>query len=185
MRNTVLLMHVSLDGFVAGPRGELEWITLDPDLEGHVKGLLAPVDTALYGRVTYGMMKGFWPTVPNNPESTPHEHEHARWLDGVEKVVVSKTLKEVTWNNARLLREVEKVEHLKRQPGGDIMVFGSAALSHSLMRRGLIDAYRLNVNPIVLGGGIPLFGAGAKQKLELRGTKPFASGVVALHYQRT
>lgn len=157
MSNIILLMHVSLDGFVAGTNGELEWITLDPDLETHVDSLLEPIGTALYGRVTYGMMEGFWPTVPENPESTAHERKHAAWIENVEKVVVSRSLDEVTWKNATLLRDAEDVAKVKQQPGGDIMIFGSPVLSHSLMKLGLIDEYRLNVNPTALGEGVPLF----------------------------
>ncbi len=184
MRNVVLLMHVSLDGFVAGASGELEWIKLDPDLENHVDTLLEPVTTALYGRTTYGMMEGFWPTVPDNPESTEHERKHAAWIEGVEKVVVSNSLEEVIWNNAHLLRNAEDVAKLKEQPGNDIMIFGSPVLGHSLMKLGLIDEYRLNVNPTVLGAGVPLFEGGVPQRLELRDSKPFASGVIALHYRQ-
>ncbi len=183
MRKIVLLMHASLDGYVAGPNGELEWARVDEEIYREVAASWATVDTALYGRVTYGMMEGYWPTVPTNPESTRQELEHARWVEEVQKVVVSTSLENVAWNHTRLARNIEDIRVLKGQPGGDMMIFGSPSLAHSLMEAGLIDEYRLNINPVVLGSGVPLFKTNGRTNLKLLTSKTYSSGVVGLHYR--
>ena len=186
MRKVVLLMHMSLDGFTTGPNGELDWAIVDEEMEPYVDDLLKTVDTALYGRVTYHMMEGYWPTVPENPSSTKHEIDHARWVDNVSKIVFSKTLSKVEWQNTRLVKDniAEEVSLLKHEPGGDMMIFGSPSIAQTLMQSGLIDEYRINVNPVVLGDGIPLFkDMKGAIPLKLVDARTFHSGVVGLHYQ--
>lgn len=187
MRKVISLMHVSLDGFVAGPHGELEWAIVDTEMYEHVADMLTTVDTALYGRVTYQMMESYWPTVPANPESTAEDLHHAHWVENVHKIVFSRTLEGVTWNNTRLVKAdiAEETTRLKRLPGEDLMIFGSPSIVHTLAQRGVIDEYRIHVNPIVLGGGIPLFeGIDERIDLELLNAKTFRSGVIGLHYRR-
>ena len=186
MRKVVLLMHVSLDGFTSGPNGELDWAIVDEEMEHYVDNLLSTVDTALYGRVTYHMMESYWPTVPANPASSKHDIDHALWVENVSKIVFSKTLEQVTWKNTRLVKDhiAEEISKLKHESGGDIMTFGSPSLVHTLIQHRLIDEYRINVNPIVLGGRIPLFkGVKESMTLKLVEAKAFRSGVVGLHYQ--
>jgi dihydrofolate reductase len=186
MRKVILLMHVSLDGFVAGPNGELDWIFFDKEMEVHGKHVSDNVDTAIYGRVTYQMMASFWPTVPSNPNSSQHELEHADWVEHVSKIVISESLDKAEWNNTTLIKDniADEISKLKQQPGKDMMIFGSPRLSHNLMQLGLIDEFQLTLNPIVLGSGIPLFkDIKEKFKLKLLSSKPFDSGVIALHYQ--
>ena len=186
-RKVISLMHVSLDGFTAGPNGELEWAIVDEESYADVADLLTTVDTALYGRVTYQMMEGYWPTVPANPASTDDERHHAHWVEKVQKIVFSRTLEGVTWNNTRLVNEniAEETARLKQLPGEDLMIFGSPSIVHTLTQRGVIDEYRINVNPIVLGGGTPLFKESAGSiALELLEAKTYRSGVVGLHYRR-
>lgn len=182
-RKVVSLMHVSLDGFVAGPDGELEWAIVNEELYGEVAALLKRVDTALYGRVTYGMMESYWPTVPADPASTESERHHAHWVEQVEKIVFSRTLGSVSWHNTRLVKERigDEMARLKQLPGGDMMIFGSPSIVHTLAPLGLIDEYRLFLNPIALGGGIPLYTGG--ENLELLEARAFPFGVVALHYR--
>jgi len=186
-RKVISLMHVSLDGFTAGPNGELEWAIVDEESYADVADLLTTVDTALYGRVTYQMMEGYWPTVSANPASTEDERHHARWIEQVQKIVFSRTLDSVTWNNTRLVKEniAEETARLKQLPGEDLMIFGSPSIVHALTQRGVIDEYRINVNPIVLGGGTPLFKERAGSiALELLEAKTYRSGVVGLHYRK-
>ena len=186
MRNLLLLMHVSLDGFVAGPNGEMDWIAYDAELERHSKQIFSTVDTTVFGRATYQGMESYWPTIPAHPESSPHELEHSRWLDAATKVVFSRSLQAVTWENTRLVHErvPETIAELKRQPGGDMVIIGSASIAHACMQAGLIDHYWINVNPIVLGNGIPLFkDIPSTFRLRLLATTQFAIGVVGLHYQ--
>jgi dihydrofolate reductase len=104
MRKVIQLMHVSLDGFIAGPNGELDWIFYDKEMEDHAKHVMGNVDTAIYGRVTYQMMESFWPTVPSNPDSSQHELEHADWVEHVSKIVISKSLDKAEWNNTTLIK---------------------------------------------------------------------------------
>ena len=186
MRKVISFMHVSLDGFTTGPNGELEWAIVDEELNPYVDALFRNVDTALYGRVTYLGMQSYWPTVLTDPEASPRDLKHANWVENVSKIVFSTTLSRAEWNNSRLVKDhiVEEIESLKHQPGLDLMIFGSPRLTHTFIHLGLIDEYRLFLNPIVLGGGIPLFQDIKDQtKLKLLEAKTFQSGVVGLHYQ--
>lgn len=187
MRKVISLMHLSLDGFAAGPNGELEWAIVDEEMYRHVADLLRTVDTAVYGRVTYQMMESYWPTVPADPASTALDRQHADWVENVQKIVFSRTLESVTWHNTRLIKENigEEVAALKRQPGGSLMIFGSPSITHLLMRLGLIDEYWLNLDPLVLGSGIPLFKEiDDRIDLTLVEAKTFRAGVVGLHYRK-
>ncbi len=180
-------MHTSLDGFVAGPNGELDWISYDEELEKYAAELVSNVGSPLYGRVTYQMMESYWPSVLKNPASTKYELEHAQWVENIDKVVFSKTLQKVEWKNTRLIKEniAEEIRKLKQQPGNDLVIFGSPGLAQTFMRLDLIDEYRLTVNPVVLGRGIPLFKE-IKERINLKliNAKTFNSGVVGLHYER-
>ena len=131
-------------------------------------------------------MAGYWPTVPSNPASTKQELDHAEWVEKVEKIVFSKTLGKVEWHHTRLVKNnlSEELSRLKEQPGKNLMTFGSPQLVHTLIEHDLIDEYHINLNPILLGGGIPLFkNVKAKENLKLLTSKTFSSGVVGLHYQ--
>jgi dihydrofolate reductase len=186
MRNVIALMHISLDGFTAGPNGELEWAIVNEEMYADVAAALRTVDTALYGRTTYQMMESYWPTVPANPESTAHEREHSHWVENIQKIVFSRTLEDVTWNNTRLVKEdiVDEVARMKHLSGGDMMIFGSPSIVHTLTQHGVIDEYRIQVNPVILGDGIPLFtDTGGRINLELLEARTFRAGVVRLHYR--
>lgn len=187
VRKIISLMHVSLDGFAAGLHGELEWAAVDEEMYQDVTDLLRTVDTALYGRMTYHMMEGYWPTVPSDPASTALERQHAHWVEHVQKIVFSRTLETAEWNNTRVIKEniAEEVVKLKQAPGMNLMIFGSPSITHTLMHLGLIDEYRITVNPVILGSGIPLF-TGIKEQvaLKLLAARTFRSGVVGLHYRK-
>jgi dihydrofolate reductase len=187
MRNVILLMHVSLDGFVAGPNGEMDWIRLDDELVGYVAALTATADTALFGRVTYQMMEGYWPTAAASPTATQHDVDHATWVNPTPKIVFSRTLQQVTWQNSRIVADQipEEIARLKAEPGKNMLMIGSARTAHTFMQLGLIDEYRINVNPVILGGGMPLFPSlEHRAQLQLSGAKTFPSQVVGLHYQK-
>jgi dihydrofolate reductase len=186
MRKVISFMHVSLDGFTTGPNGELEWAIVDEELNPYVDGLFRNVDTALYGRVTYLGMQSYWPTVLTDPEASPRDLAHAHWVENVSKIVFSTTLSRADWKHSRLVKDhiAEEISALKQQPGLDLMIFGSPRLTHTFIHLGLIDEYRLFLNPIVLGGGIPLFqDIKDPTKLKLLEAKTFQAGVVGLHYQ--
>ena len=187
MRKVVLFMHISLDGFAADVHGGLDWISYDEELEKYAEGIVQSVGSPLYGRITYQMMQGYWPTVFDNPEATEHDLAHARWIQDVEKVLFSTTLTDVTWQNTRLIKDniVEEINHLKQQPGKDLVIFGSPALARSFLKLDLIDSYHLTLNPVILGTGISFFPAiKEKTNLKLINSQTFKSGVIALHYAR-
>lgn len=186
MRKVVSFIHVSLDGFTTGPNGELEWAIVDEELNPYVDNFFKGTDTVLFGRNCYLGMQSYWPTMLEDPAATPRERAHARWIENIPKIAFSRTLSSVDWKNSRLVKDhiTETIDELKREPGLDLLILGSPGLTHSFTQLGLIDEYRLFLNPILLGGGIPLF-QDIKEwtKLKLLGTKTFEAGVVELHYQ--
>ena len=180
-------MHTSLDGFVGGPKGEMNWIKVDESIFDFVATMTEKADTALYGRVTYEMMQNYWPTADKQPNASKHDKEHAAWYRKVSKVVLSKTMKENGLENTKVFSDnlIENITKIKNENGNNILIFGSPSASHSLLSIGLIDEFWLFVNPVLLGEGIPLFkGIKETTKLNLVETKIFPCGVIALHYEK-
>ncbi len=181
-------MHVSLDGFVAGPKGEMNWIKVDQELFDYVGKRISETDTALYGRVTYQMMESYWPTAGDKPGASKHDVEHSTWYKNIHKVVLSKTMKGANLPNTTIISNslLDRITELKQAGNGEseeILLFGSPTATHALMEQNLIDGYWLFVNPIILGQGIPLFeGIKDQTKLKLLNTRPFTSGVTELNY---
>jgi dihydrofolate reductase len=185
MRKLVLFIHTSLDGFVAGPNGEMDWINVDEEIFDFAGQRTNEADTALYGRVTYQMMESYWPTAAQLPTATKHDVEHSRWYNKVAKVVLSRTLKGANLTKTKIIdgNLAAEIVKLKLEVGKDILMFGSPTAAHSLMTEKLIDDYWLFVNPVLLGQGIPLFkGISGKVALKLVASNIFSSGVVCLHY---
>jgi dihydrofolate reductase len=185
MRKVVLFMHLSLDGFAADINHGLDFLTYDEELAKYAEELVKTVGSPMYGRTTYQLMEGYWPTVLTNPNASKGSLAHAQWVENVPKIVFSTTLEEATWNNTRLIKDniVEEVNKLKEQPGKDLVIFGSPGLSANFMNLGLIDEYRLTVHPIILGDGISMFrNNSTKSILKLQDSKTLKSGVVTLHY---
>lgn len=178
-------MHISLDGFVAGPNGEMNWITVDQEIFDYVGQRISQGNTALYGRTTYQMMESYWPAAGDKPDATKHDIEHSRWYNSVHKVVLSNTLQDTNLTNTTIINDnlSDKIKEITQQEGEDILLFGSPTATHSLIQQNLIDGYWLFVNPIILGQGIPLF-VDIKDpiKLKLLSTRQFASGVTELNY---
>ena len=186
MRKLISLMHVSLDGFVAGANGEMDWIHVDGEMFDIVGRLTDEADTALFGRATYEMMESYWPTAADQPNATKHDIEHANWVNNAIKLVFSRTLKETKWKNSKIISDgiADKIQLLKTEPGKNMLMIGSAATAHTFMRLGLIDEFHLYVNPVVLGNGIPLFkGIKNTMNMKLLDVKTFKAGVVGLYYR--
>lgn len=179
-------MHISLDGFVAGPNGEMNWIKVDEEIFDHVGKRISQGDTALYGRKTYQMMEDYWPTAGEHPDASKHDIEHSQWYKNAHKIVLSKTLNKVNLPNTTIINEnlADAIKEIKHQPGEDILLFGSPTATHSMINLDLIDGYWLFVNPIILGNGIPLF-VDIKEKINLKllTTKQFTCGVTQLSYE--
>ena len=186
MRNLVLFMHVSLDGFVADPDGGLEWITLEDEIFEFVKQRTDAADTTLYGRVTYEMMQAYWPTAADQPGATKHDIEHSAWYNQVDKVVLSRTIQGENLPKTTVISNnlVQEITWLKQSKGREILIFGSPSAAHSLMAEKLIDELWLFINPVLLGHGIPLFKeSNEKTLLALIDGHTFPSGVVCLNYR--
>ncbi|MDQ2721190.1 MAG: dihydrofolate reductase family protein [Bacteroidota bacterium] len=185
MKRIVLSVHITVDGFVAGQNGEMDWIKFDDEMFDLVKKFTDDADTALYGRVTYQMMDSYWPTAASQPNATKHDVEHSNWYNKVDKIVLSKTLKDKSLERTTFISGniLEQITALKQQPGKNILIFGSPRAAHLLIQHNLIDDYWLFVNPIILGQGIPLF-INRTEKISLKplATKVFACGVTALNY---
>ncbi|MCX6151219.1 MAG: dihydrofolate reductase family protein [Ignavibacteriales bacterium] len=185
MRKIILSMHTSLDGFVGGKNGELDWIKFNDEMFDLVGKFSDEADAALYGRVTYQMMENYWPTAADKPAPTKHEIEHSNWYNKVTKIVLSRSMQGKHLSNTIFISEniPNEINKLKQQKGKDILIFGSPTAVHHLMQFNLIDDFWLFLNPIILGQGIPLF-AGIKDKIKLKllTTKEFSCGVTGLNY---
>lgn len=186
MKNLISFMHISLDGFVAGPNGELNWAKVDEELFDYVGRRISKSHTALYGRKTYQMMECYWPTAGDKPTATKHDIEHSKWYNNVHKVVLSKSMKGADLVNTEIISDnlSDRINEIKQQAGEDILLFGSPTATHSLIKQNLIDGYWLFVNPIILGQGIPLF-VDIRDKIKLKllpTTRQFACGVTELNY---
>lgn len=179
-------MHTSLDGFVAGPNGEMDWITFNEELADDVGKLTEDADTAIYGRITYEMMESYWPTAGESPSATKHDIEHANWVNNALKIVFSRSLKKTGWQNTKIAREInaEEISAMKKQDGKNLLLIGSASVTHTFIANNLIDEYWINVNPVLLGKGIPLFSYENSNKVSLKlvKSKTYECGVVALKY---
>ena len=188
MRYLIFFMHTSLDGFVAGPNGEMDWIHVDEAMFDFVATMTDQADTALYGRVTYEMMQSYWPKAGEQPNASKHDKEHSSWYNKVSKVVLSRTIGEAGLHNTKVISDQlsDNINKIKQQDGKNILIFGSPRASQSLLNQGLIDEFWLFVNPIILGQGMPLFkDITGTTKLKLVESKTFASGVIALHYEKS
>jgi dihydrofolate reductase len=187
MRKLVLSIHMSLDGFVGGPKGEINWIKVDEELFDFISPITDEADTAIYGRVTYQMMESYWPTAADKPTATKHDKEHSRWYSNVTKIVLSRTIHESDKRNTIIVSDniVQRINAIKKEQGKNILMLGSPSAAQILMQQDLIDEYWLFINPIILGNGIPFF---TKLKdsiqLKLAETKIFSSGVIGVRYTR-
>ncbi|HMQ69027.1 MAG TPA: dihydrofolate reductase family protein [Ignavibacteria bacterium] len=185
MRKIISFMHISLDGFVAGPNGEMDWININEEIFDHVGKRISEGDTALYGRVTFQMMENYWPTAADKPNATKHDIDHSKWYAKVHKVVLSRSMEGEGLTNTEIISDnlSDRINEIRRQGSEDILLFGSPTATHSLMQHNFIDGYWLFVNPVIIGRGIPLFkDIKDKIKLKLLTTRQFYCGVTELNY---
>lgn len=180
MRRIILQMMMTVDGYLSGPNGELDWmISPDKDRERNHLVLLDTVDTALIGHGVYEEMARYWPTASG---------AIAEKVNAIPKLVFTEAPEKLEWSNASSLvidhNLVEKVEQLKKQKGKDMVLYGGVRLAQSFARFNLIDEYQLTVYPIALGSGKPLFGE-LKDRLNLKLVKaePYASGAMMVQYR--
>ena len=180
MRKLIMWNLMTLDGLFEGTKSwEIDWheYVWGEELEQLSIDQLKSIDTILFGRVTYEGMASHWPTATG---------EVADFMNSMRKLVFSRTMQKAEWNNTRLVKgkAVDEIVELKRQPGKDMFIFGSADLSSTFMQHGLIDEFRICLNPLILGGGNSLFKPNPKRlKLKLLEARPLKSGCVILRYQ--
>ncbi len=180
MRKVYLFMMVSLDGYFEGPGHDLSWHNVDGEFVEFAVEQLDNIGAILFGRTTYQMMAEYWPS----EHGTEDDPETAKRMNALPKYVASRTLKSVGWNNSHLLGSdvAKEVKALRSKPGKPIAIFGSNSLCVSLMEAGLVDEFRIMVNPIAIGSGTPLFhGLKGRYPLRLIKTREFASGNVLLY----
>jgi len=188
MRNMIAAFRVSVDGYIQGPNGEVDWVENWED----AFDLMPRIDACVMGAGMYPGYELYWSTILSNPAgelpmtgkvASPGEVRWARFAEKTPHFVLSKTLGAASWKSARIVRDVEEIRKLKEQPGKDIYAIGGPTLVSSLMSLGLIDELRLMVHPVVLGGGKPLSNdLKRRQGLTLVKTEPLKRGIVRLTY---
>lgn len=179
MKKLIAAMNMTLDGFC-----DHTAMIADEEIHQHYTDLLSSGDSVIYGRITYQLME-YWKSVVENPTGNKSMDEFALAIDNIQKIVYSRTLKNVDWKNTELRREIVKEEilELKQQAAKDILV-GSPSLIVTLTQLGLIDEYQLGVQPTVIGSGLPLFkNITDRIDLKLLKTKTFGCGAIALYYE--
>jgi dihydrofolate reductase len=186
MRRVILFVDTTLDGFMGGPAGELDWMVqddeVDKDFTGHLR---ETVDTIFTGRRTYQSFEAFWPAAATDPSSPADLADFANWMLDTPKVVFSNTLENVGMRNSRLAAGgiAEEVARLKQEPGKDLVIFGGARTVQAFVKLGLIDEYRMKVHPVAIGDGLPVFtDLEGKLNLTLIRSKAYGSGVLGLYY---
>ena len=182
MRKLIFQMLISLDGYYEGLNHEIDWHIVDDEFNDYAHELVGSADILLFGRVTYQLMANYWPTAaasPDDPITT-------KLMNDARKIVFSKTLKSVDWKNTTLINTdpVKEIKHLKKLPGGNLVMMASSDLAVTLLKEGVIDEFQIILNPIILGSGKSLFkGLDQRIPLKLIKTQVFKSGVVVLTYQ--
>ena len=183
MRKLIAAINMTLDGFCNHTA-----MIADEEIHQHYNELLSNADTLIYGRITYQLMESYWPSVVKNPTGNKPMDEFAVLINNISKIVFSRTLQHVDWRNTKLKNKIIKEEILElkqsRNGGSKNILVGSPSLIVPLMQLDLIDEYQLNVQPIVLGSGLPLF-KNVKDRINLKllKTKTFGCGAIALYYE--
>lgn len=181
MRKLFVSNMISIDGYFAGPNDEIDWHNVDAEFNAMATEMLDSLDTLVFGRVTYEGMAGYWPT----PAALADDQIIAAKMNALGKVVFSRTLSAVDWNGARLAQSplADEITRLKAEPGKHMAIFGSGTIVTQLTQLGLIDEYRLIVNPVILGAGKSLFaGVTGRPPLRLVSAQAYDSGNVMLVY---
>jgi dihydrofolate reductase len=185
MRKLIAALQVTLDGFIEGPNGELDWaMAEDEETWKDMERMLRSADTFILGRVMYPAYEQYWLGILANPAGgSQHEVAYARRADKTPHIVLSRTLDKVTWQTTRIVRDAQELRDMKQQPGKDMLVLGGATTVSGLMNLGLLDELHLMVNPLILGGGKALFkDVHERHALQLLRARPLKSGKVALIY---
>jgi dihydrofolate reductase len=192
-RKIIAALNVSVDGFIEGPNGEMDWVMMEDDETWRdLFEMLTHVYTFILGRVMYPVYEQYWLAVLADPDAilplsgrvaSKNEIAFAHLADSRQHLVLSRTMDKVAWKTTRVVRDVDEIRKMKQQPGKDMYAVGGAMLVSSLMNLGLVDEIKLLVNPLILGGGKALFkDVKDRHALKLVQAKPFKSGRVSLTY---
>ncbi len=185
MRKLVVFNSVTVDGYFTDSNGDMSWAhNDDPEWNAFVEENSSGGGVLVFGRVTYEMMKSFWPT----PQALEHYPVVAKKMNDAEKIVFSRTLDQASWNNTTLVKGdlATEIRKLKQESGEDLVILGSGSIVSQLAQEGLIDEYQIVLNPVVLGAGRTMFeGLKKKLKLKLTKTRAFNNGNVFLCYEPT
>lgn len=182
MRKVIVFNLMSIDGYIAGANGDISWHNVDEEFQELANQVSNSGNTLLFGRITYELMAGFWPT----EEAINTDPIVAAGMNRSEKIVFSRTLDRADWNNTRLVKDdmIGEIRRLKQGAGKDMTVLGSGSIVSQLAKEGLIDEYNVLINPVVLGRGKTMFeGLEERQTLKLIGTRVFQNGNVLLTYE--
>jgi dihydrofolate reductase len=182
MRKIVVFNMVTLDGYFSGQGGDISWHNVDAEFNEYTIEKVNAGNTLLFGRVTYELMASFWPS----PKAIKNDPIVAERMNNLPKIVFSRTLDKVDWNNTRLVKDdmLSEIRRMKQDSGNDMAILGSGSIVSQLAQQGLIDEYQIMVNPVVIGKGKTMF-QGIRDKLALKLTKTriFNSGNILLHYE--
>lgn len=182
MRTLFLQINVTLDGYVEDANGDIDWHFADDEFDGFILDTLRSVDGMVFGRVAFERLAAYWPTAGATAQ-TETQRETARLMNELPKYVLSRTARESDWNNSHFV-SVDDVVELKSQPGKDLALFAGANAATELTAQGLVDELRLIVNPLLQGGGTPLFtGTYTRREQTLTDVRRLASGVLVLTYK--
>lgn len=188
MRNLVLVVHTSLDGFVAGPNGELDSFPTGEENLNFVVELTHQADAALFGRTSFELLESYWPGAKDVPGASKGEVAYSKWYNEAQRIVISRTMAGSSAGKVMVIDRdvINGVRHLKSIPGKDILIFGSPSVAQLLMDADLIDDYWIFVNALTFGKGVPLFKSTDKQlKLKLVETRKFENDEFGLHYTKS
>ena len=185
MRKLIVFNHVSLDGYFTDAKGDMSFARndhQDAEWDAFVASNASGGGMLLFGRITYELMASFWPT-PFAAENMPLV---AQQMNNLPKVVFSRTLDKASWNNTKLVKDdlTGEIRRMKKEPGEDMVIFGSGSIVSQLAQEGLIDEYQIVVDPVILGKGRTMFdGIKEKLPLKLKKTRTFGNGNVLLRYE--
>jgi dihydrofolate reductase len=188
MRRVIASMNVTLDDFMSGTNGELDWHfpLWNEEMAAYAFEELNGADTIILGRITYQAMAAYWPRAAARDGCTRNDISFANLMNDRTKIVFSSTLKKAAWRNTKILRGdiAKEITALKQQRGGDMIIYGSGSIVTALIQAGLVDEYQVWIHPVVIGSGVPLFrDMRSRLDLKLLRTKRFASGVIILYYE--
>lgn len=183
MRKLIVSVGMSLDGYIAAPKGQEDWIYSGEEIWTHMFNDLAEVDTVLLGSNTYAEYSSYWRSVLTDPDANPNERKYAQWADRTPHILFSNTVQSVDWANSRIARDPQtEVASLKQQSGKHMVAWGAGDFASALLRMGLVDELRITIAPVLLGGGLPLFQGLDRTRLKAIEVRPLKNGAVILRY---